>query len=180
MTLEIREAIRKLITHEKITKYQISKATGVSQVTLKRYEDETSSLDNMTLGNALKLYDYYLELENKGELNTPFEREKKYGELFAIADLMSEAMGYEPTVAVKYVKEFPQQPKEVITKIHEDILNSLAFCDKKEVHALHDEFGEVLASFEVDEYTDAPLEGDYLLAFHKKRKALKGENNVQN
>lgn len=59
MAEQIKEAIMQLLNDPKISSYQIAKATGISEPVLHKYRTGKSNVDNMTLGNALRLYRYY-------------------------------------------------------------------------------------------------------------------------
>lgn len=61
---EIKNAIEYLLLNSQITNYQISKDTGIRQTTLSKYATGESNVGNMSLDNAIKLYNYYL----KGEI----------------------------------------------------------------------------------------------------------------
>lgn len=56
---EIKNAIEKLISDKHISNYQISKETGIAQTTLSRFARKESDIGNMSLDNAIKLYDFY-------------------------------------------------------------------------------------------------------------------------
>lgn len=55
--------------YEKVSNYQISKVTGISQIVLSKYATGKSDVGNMSLDNAIKIHDYFKEmlamLENK-------------------------------------------------------------------------------------------------------------------
>lgn len=58
----MKKAIEWLIFHPDISNYQISKATGISQVVLNKYRQGKSDVGRMTLDNALKLHEYFKEV----------------------------------------------------------------------------------------------------------------------
>lgn len=41
------------------TSYEVAKELGIQNRTINRYQNNTSPLENMTLGTAKKIYDYY-------------------------------------------------------------------------------------------------------------------------
>lgn len=67
----MKKAIEWLLFRADISNYQISKATGISQVVLSKYTNGKSDIGRMTLDNALKLYDYFEHVLR--------ELERKYG-----------------------------------------------------------------------------------------------------
>jgi len=58
----MKQVIENLLFKSGISNYQISKATGISQVILSKYATGKSDVGKMTLDNAIKLYDYFKEL----------------------------------------------------------------------------------------------------------------------
>jgi transcriptional regulator with XRE-family HTH domain len=65
----MKQTIEYLLFRSGISNYQISQATGISQVVLSKYETGKSDVGRMTLDNAIKLNNYYKEwlkmMENK-------------------------------------------------------------------------------------------------------------------
>lgn len=61
----MRKEIEKLLQSD-ITAYRIFKDTGVPYGNIDRLRNGSSSLDNLTLKNAEKLYNYYIEQQKKG------------------------------------------------------------------------------------------------------------------
>ena len=55
--------IKKLLTDGNISRYKISKDTGISQATLSDYATGKSKIGNMKLDHALKLNEYFLNQE---------------------------------------------------------------------------------------------------------------------
>lgn len=55
----MKKSIEFLLKESDISNYQISKATGISQPVLFKYTSGKSEIENMTFGNALKLYEFY-------------------------------------------------------------------------------------------------------------------------
>jgi transcriptional regulator with XRE-family HTH domain len=58
----MKKAIEYLMFKSGISNYQISQATGISQVVLSKYATGKSDLGRMTLDNAMKLNSYYKEM----------------------------------------------------------------------------------------------------------------------
>lgn len=65
---EVLNAIEHLLNGSGITLYRIGKDTGINDNTLRRYTTGTAKVENMSLVNGIKLYNYYLkemeEMEN--------------------------------------------------------------------------------------------------------------------
>ncbi len=61
--MNIKENIRTLLESEEISNYKISKETGIAQTTLSDYATGKSKIDNMKLGHALILNEYYLKIK---------------------------------------------------------------------------------------------------------------------
>lgn len=55
----MKKAIEWLLFDSGLSNYQISQATGISQVSLSKYATGKSDVGKMTLDNAIKLYDFY-------------------------------------------------------------------------------------------------------------------------
>jgi hypothetical protein len=72
--IDIKNAIEELLSDPNITNYQIEKATGIRQTVLGKYTRGESKIGNMSLDNAIKLYNYYLKLKEENEMRT-WERE---------------------------------------------------------------------------------------------------------
>ncbi|MEJ8777614.1 hypothetical protein [Pseudogracilibacillus sp. ICA-222130] len=60
--MNIKENISKLLFDSGLSNYKISKDTGIAQTTLGRFTTKKSDIDNMSLGNAIKLNEYYSRL----------------------------------------------------------------------------------------------------------------------
>lgn len=61
--MDIKENIKSLLESEKISNYKISKETGIAQTTLSDYATGKSDINNMKLGHALKLNEFYLKFK---------------------------------------------------------------------------------------------------------------------
>lgn len=72
----MKKEIKFLLKESGLTNYQISKETGIAQTVLGRYTSGNAEIDNMTLGNATKLYEYYLKLEGENQQLLKKEEEK--------------------------------------------------------------------------------------------------------
>lgn len=169
--MDIKQVIDKLLKDANITKYQISKATGISQVSLNKFAKGESDLDNMPLGNALKLYDFYLKNE-EDIMMTNDKRDILFGQLLSIVTVIGERVFEKgkPSVDETSFKKFPRAPKETITRLHMDVMN-YAHKFGKEENELIDLFGEILYEMESNDFTNDPLD-KYLLGYYKQNHEL--------
>ena len=62
---EVHEKIQWLLHESHITVYRIAKETGINNVTLYKYIQGKSEIENMTLNNAMKLYEFAKKEEVK-------------------------------------------------------------------------------------------------------------------
>lgn len=58
----MKKQIEWLLLESDVSNYQISQATGISAVMLHKYTTGKSVIGNMTLDNAIKLQNYYMEV----------------------------------------------------------------------------------------------------------------------
>lgn len=70
---EAKKAIEYLLLKSEVSNYRISKDTGIGQNVLGRYSNGESEIENMTLGNAIKLYNYFKEATNMGKIIAELE-----------------------------------------------------------------------------------------------------------
>lgn len=63
----MKKQIEWLLMTSPVSNYQVSQATGISQVALSKYTTGKSEIGNITLDNALKLFEYYKEVVKKME-----------------------------------------------------------------------------------------------------------------
>lgn len=61
---KIKESIVQLLNDQRISGYKISKATGINETVVHYYRTGKADIDNMKLGNAIRLYQYYLSIKN--------------------------------------------------------------------------------------------------------------------
>ncbi|MDE9798380.1 hypothetical protein [Staphylococcus delphini] len=64
---DLHETIEKLINNRSISSYQVNKDTGVSYGNINAMRRGERSIDNLTLKNAEKLYNYQKQLERENE-----------------------------------------------------------------------------------------------------------------
>lgn len=169
--IDIKSAIEKLFKDDNITNYQISKATGVSQVSLNKFSKGESNIDNMPLGNALKLYDFYLKLKEENKLSN--DRDILFGKILAVVNVLSERVfgGGKPSNYQTAFKKFSNAPKEAFTKMHSYILQYSEKFNKEE-NELFDKLSEIMYELDDTEFNNEPLGDKYLLAYHKQQHEL--------
>jgi len=61
MSNDIKRNIEKLLFESDVSMYEVSKETGIAQTSLSRYTRKETDINNMRLGHAIKLNDYYLK-----------------------------------------------------------------------------------------------------------------------
>lgn len=62
---QIIESIEHLLRDSGITLYRIGKDLGINDNTLRKYTTGDSKVENMSLANGIKLYNYSLEWEKQ-------------------------------------------------------------------------------------------------------------------
>lgn len=170
--MEIKAAIKKLLEDSNITKYQISKVTGISQVSLNKFAKGESDLDNMPLGNALKLYDFYLK--NKEEIKmTNDKRDLLFGRLLGVCNILGERVFEKgkPSVDEKSFKKFPNAPASTFERLHKDIMQYTHKFGEEENYLLS-LFDEIMSDMDTSDYNDEPVD-KYLLGYYRQQHELK-------
>lgn len=169
---KIKQAIETLLKDQNISNYQISKATGISQVSLNKFAKGDSDIDNMPLGNALKLYDYYLKIKEDVKM-TNDKRDILFGRLLSVCNVLGERLFEEgkPAIDEKSFKKFPNAPASTFERLHKDIMNYTHKFGEKE-HYLLNLFDEILSEMNEADYNDNPVE-KYLLGYYKQNHELK-------
>lgn len=169
--LDIKSAIEALFKDDNITNYQISKATGISQVSLNKFSKGESNIENMPLGNAIKLYNFYLKLKEENNLSN--DRDILFGKILAVVNILGERVfdGGKPSVYQTAFKKFPSTPKEAFTKMHSCVMQ---YSEKlgKEENELFDKLSEIMYELDDTEFNNDPLGDKYLLAYHKQQHEL--------
>ncbi|POD46303.1 hypothetical protein BKM15_26030 [Pseudomonas syringae pv. syringae] len=170
---EIKVAIEKLFADPKVTNYQISKTTGISQVSLSKFAKGESSIDNMPLGNALKLYDYYKKMEGEGKVNND-KRDLLFGRLLGVCNILGERLFEKgkPSIDEKTFKKFPNAPVSTFEMMHKDIMQYTHKFGKEENYLLS-LFDEILAQMNESDFNGEPLGNKYLLGYSKQKHELK-------
>lgn len=90
------------------TSYQVAKDLGINNRTVNRYQNGESPLENMTLGTAEKLYNYYLKemgnmMSGKYTVSALNEYETKYG--MFVEDVAEQKSVHNEEQAVEVAKE---------------------------------------------------------------------------
>lgn len=107
-------------------------------------------------------------------------REAAFGRLLAIANILSKQV-YEkgrPFVGDKYLIEIRKRPAKTFEKIHSELMEFAGQFDSDELQ-LMDMFGEILNDMDVSEFTNEPLETDYLLHYYKQQHVLESIIGVE-
>ncbi|MDF1510858.1 type I-C CRISPR-associated protein Cas8c/Csd1 [Robertmurraya sp. DFI.2.37] len=170
--MDIRQAIEKLLADPSVTNYQISKATGVSQVSLNKFARGESNIDNMPLGNALKLYDYYTKLKEEGAM-TGESRDLLFGRMLGVLNVLGERLFEKgkPSIDEKSFKKFPAKPASTFERLHKEVMDySHKFGEEENrILAL---FDELLSELSTEDFNDSPLGGTYLLGYYRQNHEL--------
>ena len=127
----------------------------------------------------------------KGEKNVALDKEITdrnylFGRLLAVADVLEERALYKAKInrstnAKRYMNAFSMHPLSTWKVLQENLIPYQARLRGKDTHyqLLFDEIGAKFALTE-DSYSDAPLNGKYLLGYYSQREALRysKENNT--
>lgn len=171
--MDIKKAIEELLANPNITNYQISKDTGVSQVSLNKFAKGESNIENMPLGNALKLYDYYLK--NKEDIiMTNDKRNLLFGRLLSVCTIIGERVFEKgkPSVPERDFKKFPKAPATTYKKLHDNFMQyAYEFGDDE--NYLLSRFDGILGEMDTSDFTDAPLGDNYLLGYYRQNHELR-------
>jgi len=65
---DIKKNIEKLLFESGESMYSIYQATGIAQTTLSRFVRKESDVENMSLKNAIKLNEYYLNIKEEEKM----------------------------------------------------------------------------------------------------------------
>lgn len=77
------------------TSYEVAKDLGIQNRTINRYQNGTSPIDNMTLGTAEKIYNYYLkEMARMGKWEFEGYTVHEETDLLRFEDEKGEVLGY--------------------------------------------------------------------------------------
>lgn len=132
-----------------------------------------------TLGIACALVNIKEEMEVAlDQSNT--DRSYLFGRLLAIADVLERrALGSDEqraTNAIRYMNAFSRQPERTWTTIYAALQPYRVKLGARSMY-LEIMMDEVLSSFAVDDYTNKPLSGKYILGFSSQRHALYQKRN---
>lgn len=169
---EAKRAIEYLLFESNVSNYKISQETGISQPVLAKYSKGVSDIENMTFGNAIKLYNCYLKLKGEKALGNK-DRDMLFGKLFATADVFGRYVFEKDKYSVqnKYMDKFQKKPMSTFVKIHEDLMNyTHKFGEKEDI--LMGKFNEIVDEIGLESYDDRPLGDKWLLGFYKQRHEL--------
>lgn len=173
----MKKEIEFLLFESGVSNYKISQITGISAPALQKYSNKTSDVENMTLGNAIKLYDCYQKLRKEKEIKT-VDRDVLFGRLFAIMDVMGKRLfekGRQSGLD-RYYKKIDKSPMTTFNKMHAEVMEyHEKFTEKDEecvelVEKIVDQLGEI-------SFDDIPLGDKWLLGLYKQRHALNTEKD---
>lgn len=166
-------AIEKLLSDPNVSNYQISKETGITQASLSKYSKGESSIGNMSLDNAIKLYQYYLDLKEDGILES-VDRNILFGRLLGVSNVLGGRLyeKHKPSIEEKLFLKFPQKPMSTWTKIHDNIMQYSHKFGKEENYLLS-LFDSLVAELDETTFTDEPLSDKYLLGYYQQQNELK-------
>jgi len=101
------------------------------------------------------------------------DRNEKFGRLLAIANVLSHRL-YERdklSVSDKHLARYPRHPRKSVEMIHRELMEYSHRFGENEIRLL-DQFSEIMASIEISEFTNDPLEYTYLHAYYTQQHAL--------
>lgn len=108
------------------------------------------------------------------------DRNAKFGRLLAIANVLSKNI-YEkgrPLAGDKYLIEMRKRPAKAFEKMHSDLMEYASKFGPDEMQ-LMDMFGEILADIDDSDFTNEPLNNDYLLHYYKQQHVLESVIGVE-
>lgn len=169
----MKKEIEYLLFDSGLSNYQISKGTGISQVTLGRYSKGEADIENMTLGNAIKLYSFYQQSREDGKVGNK-DRDLLFGRLLGVSNVFGDLVFEKNKISVsdKYMQRFAKAPATTWAAIHADLMGYTHKFGKKE-NKLMTLFDEIVGQMDEDDFTDKPLGDKYLIGYYKQQHALK-------
>ncbi len=102
------------------------------------------------------------------------DRETAFGLLLAAANVLSQRLFESDRIKIsdKYLTKYAKTPAKCLALIHHDLLEYASRFDEADLKLLN-LFGEILASMEVPQFTDEPLNVKYLHAYYSQQHALR-------
>ncbi len=169
---EAKRAIEYLLFESGVSNYKISKMTGISTPALGKYSNGKSDVENMTFGNAIKLYDCYLQLKEEKEIGNK-DRDLLFGRLFGVCDVFGQLVFEKgkPSVQNRYMDKYQRKPMSTFVKIHEELMGyTHKFGDKED--KLINLISKIVDEIGTESYDDRPLSDKWLLGFYKQRNEI--------
>lgn len=104
------------------------------------------------------------------------DRELAFGRLLAIANVLGEKVFEKDKLSVseKYMDRFRLKPMQTFEKIHADLMEYTHKFGESEMELLNF-FGEIISSLNKSQFTNEPLNPNYLHAYYTQQNDL---NNV--
>lgn len=130
--------------------YQIEKQTGISRAQIGNYRSGKHEVMNMSLGNALKLQNYYEEMEKMNKRHIILSKGKYFiltnhqMELRNNPQRVSSPMGglyKEPKIEFEYIKEVDVTLEIKEFEVVKDKINLLAASKEQELY--YDEYNDL-------------------------------------
>lgn len=174
-----KQAIEYLLFKSGISNYQISKETGISPTVLGKYSNGISNVENMTFGNAIKLYDCYLKLKEENKVGN-VDRDLLFGRLLGVSNILGKMVFEKDKISIfdKYMQRFAKNPASTWAKIHADLMEYTHKFGTEENQLLH-LFDEIMSELDLDLFNDKPLDGKYLLGFYKQQHQLNNKEETE-
>lgn len=100
-------------------------------------------------------------------------RDIKFGQLLAIANVLGERVFEKDKMSIsqKYMSRFSKNPAKAFEKIHTELLEYAPTFGENEIQLLN-LFGEILASMDESEFTNEPLNPQYLHGYYTQQNDL--------
>lgn len=168
MNMSFRQGIQWVI--DNCTSYQVAKDLKINPRTINRYQNGETPLENMTLGTAEKVYNYYLK-----ELDA-MEREELFSRGLAVLNKigMRRFEKRKPNIEKTYLMELEQKPMTIYYRAYKDVMQYAAHFDSYDL-ALLEHLTNYTASLDGNGFTDEPLSPKALIYFSKEMVALQNK-----
>lgn len=107
-------------------------------------------------------------------------RDEAFGRLLAIANVLSKQVYEKGRIfaADKYLTDIRKRPAKTFEKIHSDLMEYAHKFGPDEMQLL-DMFGEILSSLTESDFTNEPLNNNFLLHYYKQQHVLESVIGVE-
>lgn len=164
---QIIESIEHLLRDSGITLYRIGKDLGINDNTLRKYTTGDSKVENMSLANGIKLYNY--SLEGGKAMNSSTSREESFGRILGVLNKIS-LRHFEkgkPEIEAGLGKDFDRKPMTLATEAFKDITKYAHKFDATD-SALMDRVTKYISEIDPNDFSDKPLAPSYLIFTSKE------------